>query len=216
MNVRAVLFDLDGTLLDSLVDIANAANEVLAAAGFPPRSTDEYRRFIGEGVKVLFRRALPESHSNEQTAARCAAKFADIYSRHWSVNTRPYDGIAALVDELTERGLALAVLSNKPQPFTEICVEKLLSNWNFAAVVGAREDVPRKPDPTAALAIASQLQITPGEFLYVGDSGVDMQTAVGAGMRAVGVLWGFRQREELLAAGASALIERPLQLLELL
>ena len=172
--------------------------------------------FIGDGVAMLFRRALPPGLADDGLVERCVAGFHIAYSRSWDVRTRPYDGIPELLDALAGRGLALSVLSNKPDGFTRMIGGRYLARWPFRAVVGQREGIPRKPDPAGALEIAGLLGIEPAGFLYVGDSGVDMKTATAAGMFAVGVSWGFRSVEELRAAGARAIIDHPSELLGLL
>src|ERR671921_816593 len=154
MSYDAVLFDLDGTLLDTLADIAQAANEALAGAGLPGHPPEAYRRFIGDGVAMLFRRALPPERVEEGLVERCVATFRDAYGRCWDARTRPYAGIPELLDVLAGRGLALAVLSNKPDDFTRRCAEAYLGRWPLRAVLGQREGVPRKPDPAGALEVA--------------------------------------------------------------
>ena len=216
MLFRAILFDLDGTLLDTLEDIAQAANDVLAGLDLPTHPPGAYRRFIGDGVAMLFRRALPPDRVAPGTVDRCVAGFEETYGRSWNVRTRPYDGIPGLLDDLAARGLGLAVLSNKPDAFTRLCAAEYLARWPFRAVVGQRAGVPRKPDPAGALEIAERLGVPVERFLYVGDTAVDMETARRAGMYPVGVAWGFRPIEELRAGGAAAIIERPADLLELL
>ena len=216
MPFRATIFDLDGTLLDTLDDIATAANRALAARGFPIHPHSRYRTFVGDGVVKLISRALPETHRDEATVQAGVSAFAQEYERTWNVQTRPYAGVPELLDALVRRGLKLAVLSNKPDRFTQQCVEDLLANWKFEAVLGASDQFPRKPDPASAMEIARRLGVTPADCLYVGDSGVDMQTARAAHMCAVGVLWGFRGKEELLQDGAQHLINKPSEVLDLL
>ncbi len=216
MSYRAIIFDLDGTLLNTLDDIADSANAVLADHGYPPHAADDYRFFIGGGVDVLFERALPEGDRSVATIERCVERFKDVYKSGWNVKTRIYDGASELLDQLVERGLKLAVLSNKPHAFTEKCVAEYLSRWPIAPVLGQRDGIPHKPDPTGALEIANELGIPPAEFLYLGDSATDMKTARSAGMFAVGALWGFRSEEEMREAGAQALIAKPGQLLGLI
>ena len=212
----AILFDLDGTLLNTLEDLANAANDALNAFGLPTHPRDAYRYFVGEGAKNLMKNALPPAHRTEEMIQQSLARFRDNYERMWDKNTRPYDGVPEMLTELQSRRIACAVLSNKPDDFTRKCVEQLLPAWQFACVFGQREGVPRKPDPVAALDIARTFGCDPAEILYLGDSGTDMKTAVAAGMFPVGALWGFREREELLANGAKALIAHPAELLDLL
>lgn len=216
MPFRAILFDLDGTLLDTLDDIAAAANRVLATRGFPTHPHSAYRMFIGEGVARLIARVLPEAHRDPPTVQACVDAYAQEYARGWKDRTQPYAGVPELLDALVARGLPLAVLSNKPDAFTQQCVREWLAKWTFAAVLGASDAFPRKPDPAGALETARRLGVSPADCLYVGDSGVDMQTARAAGMGAVGALWGFRDKEELLSAGAQVLIERPGEVLDLL
>ena len=213
---HAILFDLDGTLLNTLDDLANAANEALAACGFPTHPVDAYRYFIGEGAKNLMKNALPPTQRTEEIIQQCLALFRENYERTWDRATRPYDGVPEMLTAVQSKQINFAVLSNKPDDFTRKCVEQLLPAWQFACVFGQREGVPRKPDPAGALEIARTFGRNPAEILYVGDSGTDMQTAVAAGMCPVGALWGFREREELLANGAKALIAHPAELLDLL
>jgi len=213
MGYEAVLFDLDGTLLDTLGDIAGSANRALAACGLPTHPVDAYRLMVGEGVRKLIERSLPADRRDEPTMAAVMEAYRQDYSRNWAVTTRPYAGIADMLDALASRGLKLAVLSNKPDEFTRLCVAQLLPQWRFDMVLGASARYPHKPDPAAAIAIAQQLNIAPARFVYLGDSAVDMRTARAAGMYAVGALWGFRGRAELEAAGADCVIERPMELM---
>jgi phosphoglycolate phosphatase len=216
MPFRATIFDLDGTLLDTLDDIANAANSVLAARGFPPHPNASYRRFIGDGVLKLIVRALPATHQDETTVEACVRAYVQEYERTWNALTNAYAGVPEMLDALVARGLKLAVLSNKPDRFTQRCVDELLAKWTFDVVLGASDQFPRKPDPASAIETAKRLGVPPADCLYVGDSGVDMQTARAAGMSAVGALWGFRGQEELLKDGAQLLIEQPSEVLALL
>ena len=216
MPYKAILFDLDGTLLDTLKDIGNAANRVLAGKGFPTHELDAYRYFVGDGTAMLINRALPEEKRNDDVIRACLTEFLEDYGRNWNVKTLPYEGIPEMLDALNHRGLKMAILSNKPHEFTKQCATKLLSNWNFDVVIGQRNGVPPKPDPAGALEVAKRLNIPPADFLYIGDSGVDMKTAVASGMFPVGVLWGFRSMEELKDNGSLALVDRPSEILSLL
>jgi len=214
--MRAVMFDLDGTLLDTIEDLADSMNAVLAGLGVPGHRVDAYKRFVGDGVEMLVRRALPADRADDETIAACATRMKEEYRERWHVKTRPYPGVPETLDGLAEKRVAATVLSNKPEDFTVKCVERFLPGWSFAVVRGAREGVPRKPDPAAAVEIAAGLLIPPAEILYVGDTDTDMRTAVAAGMRPVGALWGFRDADELRASGAATLISSPPDLLELL
>jgi phosphoglycolate phosphatase len=216
MPAGAVLFDLDGTLLDSLRDIADSMNAVLEGRGYETHPVDAYRHFVGEGMERLVHRTLPpSSHGPEEIEARLQ-DLRKQYGRRWADTTRPYDGIEALLDGLVERGLPLAVLSNKPDDFTRQMVERLLPRWTFSAVRGMRPDTPAKPDPAGALAIAAQIGVAPPACVYVGDTSTDMQTGRAAEMITVGVSWGFRDRDELQASGAHRVIDAPGQLLALI
>lgn len=217
MTLRAVLFDLDGTLLDTLEDIGRSANESLREGGFPPHPIDSYRNFIGDGVAVLFQRALPADASEDPEAvARCVAAFGRIYDAGWDVASQPYPGIAELLDALRDRAVPTGVLSNKPDGFTRKCVDRFLSAWPLSPVFGQREGVPRKPDPAGAVEAAAAMGVAPAEVLYLGDSSVDMLTAARAGMFGVGAAWGFRSVEELEAHGARAIVRHPSEVLGLL
>ena len=163
---------------------------------------------------TLLTRILPEDHRDKATLEQAAARFREDYGANWAVNSRPYDGIEEMLNGLQERGIRLAVLSNKPQDFTRLCVERLLTGFPFDPVLGEREGVAKKPDPAGALEVADRLQIPPEKFLYLGDTSIDMQTAKRAGMRAAGALWGFRTEEELRESGADVLVARPVELLK--
>ena len=209
MRFKAAVFDLDGTLLDTLADLAAAMNAALEDMGFVAHPTAAYRYFVGEGIEMLVRRTLPEGQSNDATVARGVQAMEEQYSRRWADQTRPYPGVPHLLDTLTAQGVPMAILSNKPEEFTQLTVDKLLSCWHFNAVRGARADVPRKPDPAGAMLIAEYLEVNPDQCLYLGDTSTDMQTANAAGMYAVGATWGFRPAAELQASGARTLAHKP-------
>ncbi len=215
MNYKAVIFDLDGTLLDSLEDIAVSMNSVLIRSGFPPHPVASYRGFIGEGIGNLVKRVLPEGHRDDSTLQQHVSGMLEEYGRRWSENTRPYSGIPELLDALTHRKVRMAVLSNKMHDFTKKMVAALLAAWQFDYVVGAQAALPQKPDPAGALLIAGKSGIRAEEFLYLGDSHIDMKTARSAGMYPAGALWGFQTADELIAGGARVLLKKPLELLEL-
>jgi phosphoglycolate phosphatase len=213
---KAVLFDLDGTLLNTLTDLANAMNAALVRFGFAPHSVDAFKYFVGDSVEAEARRALPESTRDPETIKRVTEFSLQIYDECWHKNTRPYPGIPELLSELHRRCLSLVILSNKVDRFAKIMAEKLLPQWRFEIVQGTLPGVPLKPDPTLALQISKQLKIPPEQFLYLGDTNTDMQTAVNAGMFPVGCLWGFRTADELLASGAKVLIQTPAELLDVI
>lgn len=215
MPCRALIFDLDGTLLDSLADIGESVNFVLQEMGLATFSLSEYRTFVGDGMAMLARRVLPPGRRGEGDVSAVVARLKVVYSARATSKTRPYDGIAELLDAVEAAGLPQAVLSNKPHPLTVDLVRDLLGKWKFAAVLGERPGIPRKPDPAGALEIAAALSLPPAEILYVGDTPTDMATALAAGMPSVGVTWGFRSELELREAGAVHIARRPSDLLEL-
>jgi phosphoglycolate phosphatase len=209
MKFKGVIFDLDGTLLDTIDDLAAAMNVVLARMGLPTHSRDKYFRFVGDGAKMLVRRALPQEHRNEETVSNCFQQWRREYVSRYAQNTHPYDGIDDLLASFAARGMKSAVLSNKEDDITRQMVAAFFPEHPFLAVLGKRAAVAKKPDPAAALEIADRLGLAPEAFLYLGDTNVDMQTANRAGMFAVGVLWGFREAHELLENGARILIHHP-------
>jgi len=212
---KAAIFDLDGTLIDSLRDIGEAMNRTLEAMGYPAHAMEKYNYFVGDGVKQLVQRALPPDHRDERTVADFLVAYRSDYGKNWRVHTRPYPGISELLRTLVARGIPLGVLSNKPDAVTCRCVESFFPDIPFIAVAGQKEDVPKKPDPTAALAIAAGMLLAPEQCVFVGDTATDMQTATAAGMFPAGVTWGFRPREELIDHGARLLADRPEALLGL-
>ncbi len=216
LRFPAVLFDLDGTLLDTLSDIARCMNLALEQAGFPAHPRDAFRTMVGEGLRVLAARVLPQGSRDDASVESVMAGFSREYDRSWNRDTRPYPGVREMLDRLAGLGATLAVLSNKPHEFTVRCVDHYFPDAPFARVRGQVPGVPRKPDPAGALAIARELGLAPESFAYVGDSATDMKTARGAGMFPVGALWGFRTREEIQEAGARALAETPRDVLRVL
>lgn len=213
---KCVLFDLDGTLVDSLADLADSMNRVLTRQGLPPHPVQAYRYFVGNGITKLVQRALPAEAQQQDIIQDCVRKMRQEYALHWADTTRPYPGIAELLDTLATRGIEMAILSNKPDELTQEVVRTLLPEWNFAAVAGARETIPKKPAPAGALRIANLLHREPADFLYLGDTNTDMQTARAARMFAIGALWGFRTANELKENGAQALLALPMELCPLL
>jgi len=216
MQFRAVLFDLDGTLLDTLEDLADSMNVVLARRGHPEHPVDEYRFFVGQGISEMCRVTLPETQRDEATVAAAVEEMRTEYGRRWADKTGPYPGVPELLERLVAHEVPLAVFSNKPHDFTVMTVERFLAEVPFRQVLGVGDDVPGKPDPTAPLRIADELGVQPAEVCYLGDTANDMRTAVAAGMFPVGARWGFRPDEELLASGARWLLTRPEELLGIL
>jgi phosphoglycolate phosphatase len=191
-------------------------NAALQRFGFPAHPVEAYRYFVGDSVDSLVRRTLPKDHLNDENIEKCRSSMLDEYSRRWSVNTKPYPQIPELLRELEVRDIPKAVLSNKPDNFTKLTVKELLAGFSFDIVQGVSDTVTRKPDTAAALGIAEKLKIAPADFLYLGDTNTDMQTAVAAGMYPVGALWGFRTAGELKKNGAKILVEKPLDVLKVL
>ena len=204
---KLVIFDLDGTLLNTIADLAAATNFALGQCHFPTHNTDEYRFFVGNGINKLFERALPENARDEAHIAAIRHYFLTYYAAHNCDLTRPYDGIPALLAQLQANGLKLAVASNKYQAGTEQLVAHFFPDIRFDAVFGQRDNVPTKPDPTIVHDILAATGCTADETLYVGDSGTDMMTARNAGIEAVGVTWGFRPRAELEALAPAHLAD---------
>lgn len=215
LEFDGVIFDLDGTLVDTLEDIADAMDRVLALEGAPGHSYAEYRYLIGHGIRNLVAEALPAQLRSEERVARCYERMLEDYGAHLLVKTRAYEGVPELVRALRAAGVPLAIHSNKADAPTQAIVAALLDPADFVVIAGARPGAPLKPDPTVALAIADRFGLPPGRVAYLGDSRVDMQTGNAAGMVAVGATWGFRTREELVGSGAHAVIDAPLDLLSL-
>ena len=213
-DFRAVLFDLDGTLADTLNDLANATNWALAQVGCPPHPVDSYRYRVGDGARELCARALPAD--KQELTDQVLRLMGRRYDEHCFDLTKLYPGIPEMVSALAERQFKLAVLSNKPDKFTRRMIAYYFNPSPFAVVRGQLPNVPLKPDPTAAVQIAQELAIAPARWLYLGDTNTDMRTACGAGMHPVGVLWGFRDRAELLQSGAEHILAKPRDVLDLL
>lgn len=215
-NFKAVIFDLDGTLINSLQDIADSMNRVLAAKGFKTHDYDSYRYFIGRGLRNLVGNVLPEEVRTEENIKSLYAGLLEDYDKNCLTKTALYQHIPDLLDALISKGLKLAILSNKADVFTKKIVMELMAPWKFEFILGSGNDVPRKPDPTGALMISRMLGIPPEKILYVGDTSVDMETAIAAGMFPVGVTWGFRTREELWKSGAKEIMDHPDELLRII
>lgn len=210
---RAVIFDLDGTLLDTIDDIAGAMNRVLENRAYAPYSVEAYKGLVGDGIEEMVRRAVAPRDLGEEDIAGIVRDYRREYECCWRAHSRPYPGVPELLGELARRGVKTAVLSNKSHPFTEGMTRELLAPFRLDVIRGAIPGVPLKPDPKPALMIAAEVGVAPGETVFLGDTKVDMKTAVAAGMHPVGALWGFRSADELKANGAVALIASPIELL---
>lgn len=214
MSYEAIMFDLDGTLADTLEEIAFTANAALADVGAAPLEAEQYRMLVGKGATWLLEQVL--GTDDPQRVAKAAERFQYHYEQAGCRLTKPYEGIEPMLDDIAARNLPMAIMSNKPHNATVYTVNTVFPRYTFAAVRGHQPPIGVKPDPTAPLSICKDLAIDPSKWLYVGDTGVDMQTAVNAGFYAVGVLWGFRDEPELRENGAQTIISKPAQLLDLL
>lgn len=212
--MTAAIFDLDGTLLNSLEDLANSLNIVLERKGLPKHSLDAYRHFVGNGMAKLVQRALGEEYSSYYDEVY--DEFLNEYEKRFDEKSRPYEGVLESLETLKERDVKMAICTNKKQSYTDQIIRKFFSGTDFIEVVGDRDDGHRKPSPYYPLKIAEAMNCPVEKIYFVGDSDVDMQTAKNAGMIAVGVSWGFRGRKELEAAGADIVIDHPLELCEVI
>lgn len=213
---KLVIFDLDGTLLNTIYDLAQSTNFALAENGFPTHEVAEYNYFVGNGINKLFERALPEGERTEANIARIREKFLIHYDQHNADKSRPYEGIPELLETLDKRGILLAVASNKYQAATEKLVAHFFPQIHFAAIFGQREGIPTKPNPQIVEDILGITNIRINETLYVGDSGVDMQTALNSKVEACGVTWGFRPIKELEQFHPAHIVHTPEEILKLI
>ena len=198
MPKRLAIFDLDGTLLNTIADLATATNQALDACGFPTHPIEAYPFFVGNGINKLFERALPAEARTEENVLHIRAHFLPYYDEHNADLSRPYPGIPQLLENLQAAGIQVAVASNKYHRATEKLIRHYFPTIRFAAILGQREGVPIKPHPQIVEDILALVPVSKEEVIYIGDSGVDMQTALNAGVESIGVTWGFRPREELL------------------
>lgn len=213
--MKLIVFDLDGTLLNSLEDLADSANHVLEQHGFPTHPVDAYRYFVGDGVRKLIERILPQEERTEARIEQCRQEFVAYYKVHMEDKTSVYEGITELLVELKNRGLKIAVATNKVHIAVKPLMEKYFPEIRFDSMIGQREGVPVKPAPQIMFDILRETGCEPSEALHVGDTATDMQLAHNAGVTPVGVLWGYRPLKELQEAGAKFIIEKPEELLGL-
>lgn len=216
MTGEAVIFDLDGTLLNTLADIAGSANRVLAGLGYPAHPEKAYQQFVGDGSKLLMTRALPEDQRQPKIIEACLNAFIADYQQHWDKATRPYDGVIDLVEALEQRAIKTCVVTNKPHRFTGAMMDHYFTGCPFFPILGQQNHIPKKPDPHQALVAAEQMGVAASDCVFLGDSAVDMETAIRAGMQPIGAGWGFRSRQELKSAGAQAVLDHPMELLAIL
>lgn len=210
---RLVIFDLDGTLLNTIDDLAISTNYALRQFGFPEHALTEYPYFVGNGITKLIERALPPDRRDEDTVNRLKQEFVKYYQQHKTDLTRPYRGIPSVLEVLNEKGILMAVASNKYHQGTDELIRHYFGSSLFKVIAGQKDGIPPKPDPAVIHFILSKTGVSPADALYVGDSGVDMQTAAHSGVTSVGVTWGFRPRRELEENGANHIAERPYDIL---
>ncbi|WP_419771080.1 MAG: HAD family hydrolase [Candidatus Marinarcus sp.] len=211
MKTKALIFDLDGTLIDSLLDMALCMNQVLKEFDLPTHELNAYNHFVGDGVLFLTQRAVPKN-TTQEVIEKVVTRYKEVYDSVVCQNTKAYAGIYELLDKLQTNHLKMAVLSNKPHEFTLKYVETIFGAFNFCEVHGQKENVPKKPHPQGAITIAKNFNLNPDEIFYIGDTPTDIYTAKNANMKSIGVLWGFRTKEELQEAGADFLVSHPTQI----
>lgn len=213
---KLVIFDLDGTLLNTIADLANSTNYALQQCGYPQHAVAEYNFFVGNGINKLFERALPEGEKSEENILRIRQAFLPHYNEHNADLSTPYPGIPELLETLQKAGFMLAVASNKYQEATRKLIGHYFPTIRFTAVFGQRDNIPVKPDPAIVNEIISIAEVYKEEVLYVGDSGVDMQTAMNANVTSAGVTWGFRPRQELESFRPDHIIDHAEEIIPLL
>ena len=213
---KLVIFDLDGTLLNTIADLAAATNYALQACGYPTHDTDAYRFFVGKGINKLFERALPEGTRSKENVLKIRSLFVPYYNEHNADLSRPYPGIENLLETLQKKGYMLAVASNKYHEATQKLIKQYFPRINFLAILGQRENIPAKPDPQVVYEIMEKAGVERNEVVYIGDSSVDMQTGANAGVTTIGVCWGFRPRTELEAYNPSLIAEQAEDILQFL
>ncbi len=213
---KGAIFDLDGTLLNTVADLGDSVNAALGELGFPPHDYEAYKKKIGHGFRNLIEVSLPEGKADDTLIEKGLALFLGAYDERYRNKTRPYDGMFSLVAALRNNGVILGVNSNKRNDYTRTLISDFFPEGSFVAVFGERSGVPKKPDPTTALEIAGIMGLKPEEIVYIGDTATDIQTGKNAGMDTIGVSWGFRGRAELESGGASFVVDLPEQIPEII
>jgi len=211
--IKAIIFDLDGTLINSINDIATCSNISLERAGHPTHPVERYKELVGDGLHNLARKVLPSGHNKDIDIASFIDVYRELYQEKWNETSTMYDGISDLLTTLTAHNIALGVLSNKRHDFTLLCVKTFFASTPFRSIAGQKEGVPIKPHPEAALTMAAELDLRAQEIAFVGDSEIDIETGRRAEMLSIGVTWGFRPREILVQSGADIIINHPSELL---
>ncbi len=211
--MKSLIFDLDGTLINSLLDIAISMNKVLEKHNYPSHEIEKYNYFVGDGALVLVKNAMPYN-STEEEIQNALKSFIEIYEQNTHNNTFAYEGIYEMLQKIEELNIKKAVLSNKPHKFTLKYMENLFNNFNFQEIHGQKIDVPKKPDPTMAIQIATKLNTNIEDMIFIGDTATDIKTAKNANMKSIGVSWGFRPIEELIDAGADFIAQKPMDIVK--
>ncbi|WP_428026496.1 HAD family hydrolase [Arcobacter sp.] len=211
--MKSLIFDLDGTLINSLLDIAISMNKVLEKHNYPSHEIEKYNYFVGDGALVLVKNAMPYN-STEEEIQNVLKSFIEIYEQNTHNNTFAYEGIYEMLQKIEELNIKKAVLSNKPHKFTLKYMENLFNNFNFQEIHGQKIDVPKKPDPTMAIQIATKLNTNIEDMIFIGDTATDIKTAKNANMKSIGVSWGFRPIEELIDAGADFIAQKPMDIVK--
>jgi phosphoglycolate phosphatase len=215
ITLKAAIFDLDGTLVNTLEDIADTMNSVLKQSDMPIHPTEKYKYLVGEGIFELTKKVLPPETWSEQNAAVFVQKFRALYDQTWHDKSLPYPGIMDMLNRMCENGIKVGVLSNKPDSFVQKIITWFFPKVPFVGVSGERQNIPAKPDPRLALEIAEKMNLPIEQIAFIGDSGIDIQTGLNAGMVPIGVNWGFRPVEELISTGASFVVDTPAELMSL-
>lgn len=213
--IKAVLFDLDGTLVNTLCDLANSVNFVLKNCGFPERPQENFKQYVGNGISKMIERALPKEKSDFKTAEKLKAMFLEHYKEHCTDKSEVYEGIRKLLESLKNYGIKVCVVTNKAQKMCDEVLKKAFGDFEFDSVIGQREDIPMKPQPHMSYVAMNEIGVNPDECLFVGDSYTDMRTGASAGNIPVGVLWGYRDEKELLDSGAMFIVKKPNEILDI-
>lgn len=211
---KAVIFDLDGTLLDTIKDLGNSMNYILTKHGFPKRENDHFVRSIGNGLRKFAERCLPQSAVSEELLDVIVPELVEHYGKHYAEKTVVFDGITELLDFLRDEKISINILSNKRDEFVKELMPIYFADYNFDCVIGELPDIPRKPDPTSALEIANRCNILPSDILFIGDSIYDIITGKNAGMKTLAVTWGYQPKELLISEEPDFVADSPSQIIE--
>lgn len=215
MSIKSVIFDLDGTLIDSIQDIADSTNQMLSKNGFETHPLESYMKWIGNGARILIEKAVPEN-TDSKTIDKLLAGYIDIYTINYNIKTKVYEGIDKFLDVLADQNISISILTNKPHAETLKIAGFYLSKWPFRFIYGQRNGTPKKPDPKVALEIAQELNLKPSEIVFIGDSSTDIKTAIAAGMTPIGVTWGYGTKDSMIEAGCKIFADNPSEFLRIL